>query len=56
MPMHGGLPVIGVSVLVYGVVGALVIGRDALNRCFRGQGRRRRGGGRGVTPCAAASQ
>jgi hypothetical protein len=56
--MHGGLPVIGMSVLVYGVVGAVVIARDALRRCRRtrpncamGAGRRR-----GVRACAAASQ
>lgn len=33
--MHGGLPFIGVSVLVYGVVGAVVIVRAALRRCRR---------------------
>ncbi|SCK56595.1 hypothetical protein H180DRAFT_05259 [Streptomyces sp. WMMB 322] len=31
-PMHGGLPFIGVSVLVYGLVGAVVIVRAALRR------------------------
>lgn len=36
--MHGGLPFIGVSVLVYGLVGAVVIARDAVWRC--GPGRR----------------
>lgn len=30
--MHGGLPFIGVSVLVYGAVGAAVIARAALRR------------------------
>lgn len=35
--MHGGLPVIGVSVLVYGLVGAVVILRDALRRCRPGR-------------------
>jgi hypothetical protein len=30
--MHGGLPLIGVSVLVYGVVGAVATARDALRR------------------------
>jgi hypothetical protein len=34
-PMHGGLPFIGVSVLVYGVVGAVVIARAAVRRCRR---------------------
>ena len=33
--MHGGLPFIGVSVLVYGVVGAVVIAGKALRRCRR---------------------
>lgn len=30
--MHGGLPFIGVSMLVYGVVGAVVIVRAVLRR------------------------
>jgi hypothetical protein len=34
--MHGGLPLIGVSVLVYGVVGAVVIARAVVRRCGRG--------------------
>ena len=34
--MHGGLPLIGVSVLVYGVVGAVVIARAVARRCGRG--------------------
>lgn len=33
--MHGGLPFIGVSVLVYGVVGAVVIAGKSLRRCRR---------------------
>lgn len=36
--MHGGLPLIGVSVLVYGVVGAVVIARAVVRRCGRGRG------------------
>lgn len=52
--MHGGLPVIGVSVLVYGVVGAVVVGRDALGRCLRRKRRRSGGDGRKAGACAAA--
>ncbi|MCH6163878.1 hypothetical protein [Streptomyces marispadix] len=33
--MHGGLPFIGVSVLVYGLVGAFAIARETLRRCGR---------------------
>jgi len=55
--MHGGLPVIGVSVLVYGAVGALVIAREALQRCRRRERQNGSGGdGLGVRACAAASQ
>lgn len=43
--MHGGLPMIGVSVLVYGAVGAAVIVRRGLRRCRRGCG-----AGRGAKP------
>jgi hypothetical protein len=35
--MHGGLPFIGVSVLVYGLVGAFAIARDTLRRRPRGR-------------------
>lgn len=35
--MHGGLPFIGVSVLVYGVVGAVVLAREAVRRCRRAE-------------------
>lgn len=50
--MHGGLPFIGVSVLVYGVVGAVVIARAALRRRGRarpafGDGAARAGGAGG---------
>jgi hypothetical protein len=56
--MHGGLPVIGMSVLVYGAVGAVVIVRDGLRRCRRVRPNRAPGAGgkRGVRACAAASQ
>lgn len=55
--MHGGLPVIGVSVLVYGAVGALVIAREALQRCrLRVRQSGSGGDGRGARACAAASQ
>lgn len=50
--MHGGLPVIGISVLVYGAVGAVVIAREGLRRCRRGSGRR---GGRGPDVLAGAA-
>jgi hypothetical protein len=57
--MHGGLPVIGISVLVYGAVGAVVIAREGLRRCRRGRrtgGIGAVGGERGVRTCPAASQ
>ncbi len=63
--MHGGLPFIGVSVLVYGVVGAVAIAREALRRCRRarpsgGAGKAVAGGAatgsRGVTAWPAASR
>lgn len=53
--MHGGLPMIGVSVLVYGAVGVAVIVRRGLRWCRQGCGagwwrglRRSRCGGTGV--------
>ncbi|OEV12803.1 hypothetical protein K378_01619 [Streptomyces sp. Amel2xB2] len=62
--MHGGLPFIGVSVLVYGIVGAVVIAREAARRCLglRPAGRRRLvrpvvagAGGTGAARTAAAA-
>lgn len=38
--MHGGLPVLGVSMLVYGLVGIVVVAISGVRRCRR----RRRGG------------
>lgn len=35
--MHGGLPFIGVSVLVYGLVGAVVMAREAVRWCRRAE-------------------
>ncbi|MGI5347270.1 hypothetical protein ACQEU8_03635 [Streptomyces sp. CA-250714] len=37
--MHGGLPLIGLSMLVYGAVGAAALTKGALDR-FRGRTRR----------------
>ena len=62
--MHGGLPIIGLSVLVYGTVGGLAILRGALLRRGGPKGAgARRGGGHGGGPeargragaCTAAS-
>lgn len=57
--MHGGLPVIGLSVLVYGVVGAVVIAREALRRCRPWQGRGQAaapGAKKGARACTAVSR
>lgn len=56
--MHGGLPLLGISVLVYGAVGTVVVLRDGARRCRSAWGIRRRGwsserGGRGSGRCAA---
>jgi membrane associated rhomboid family serine protease len=60
--MHGGLPFIGVSVAVYGLVGAVAIARSRL-RVWHGRLRRGAesvrggsGGERGSGACAAVSQ
>lgn len=39
--MHGGLPIIGFSTLVYGVVGLTVLAGNAIKRCLVRPGRRR---------------
>lgn len=53
--MHGGLPFIGVSMFVYGAVGAGALARMGVRRCrdLLGRGRER---GRGGACAAAASR
>ncbi|GAA2066940.1 hypothetical protein GCM10009801_13870 [Streptomyces albiaxialis] len=47
--MHGGLPVIGFSLLVYGAVGVVVLVRDGVGT-WRDRRRGRRGSGGACVP------
>lgn len=51
--MHGGLPIIGVSTIVYGLVAVAALARRAIGR-VRGDAARRRNGGRPVAPTGGA--